>query len=169
MISRKELREHMLYDSEAGTFSRAKAVSNAKVGDVMGCINTDGYRVIQVCGFRYKAHQFAWLYMTGIWPNREIDHRNRVKDDNRWGNLRLSNRLLNLQNQGRAHSNNLLGFLGVSKNHKGFKATINASKKKHYLGTYKTPELAHEAYLDAKKMFHPHAMIDETLAKRATV
>jgi hypothetical protein len=55
----------------------------------IGCIAADGYRVIDIDGKDYYAHDLIYLYMTGKWPTGEIEHINDNKDDNRWGNLTI--------------------------------------------------------------------------------
>ena len=44
----------------------------------------------------------------------QIDHINRIKDDNRISNLREATNAENLQNQTKASANNSSGLLGVS-------------------------------------------------------
>jgi len=45
------------------------------------------------------AHRLAWLYMTGGWPNYQIDHKNRNKFDNQFSNLRDVPAIKNRQNR----------------------------------------------------------------------
>jgi hypothetical protein len=60
----------------------------------------------------YFAHRVAYLVMEGSWPN-QIDHRNRVRDDNRWENLLNADQFLNAQNHG-LRKTNKAGRTGVS-------------------------------------------------------
>src|SRR5712692_928690 len=122
--------------------------------DIAGYRDGDGYLRIGICGGQYRAHRLAWLYMTGKWPIDQIDHKNAVKNDNRWKNLREATCAINNQNKRKALRNNRTGFLGVSRNGKGFIAQIKINEKRRNLGTYPTPELAHEAYLKAKRELH---------------
>jgi hypothetical protein len=59
-----------------------------------------------------------------------------------------------MQNQRRARSDSSTGLLGVSKNGSGWRAEIRVDGKKINLGTHKTPELAHLAYVNAKRKHH---------------
>lgn len=93
--------------------------------------------------------------MTGRWPVGDIDHRDSNKLNNAFCNLREVTEHENLQNQRRAHRNNKSGLLGVSHQAQGYVARIYANGRKHYLGTFKTGEAAHSAYLDAKRRLHP--------------
>jgi hypothetical protein len=55
----------------------------------IGQINPDGYRVINIEGRDYYMHDLVYAYIRGRWPNREVEHINGNKDDNRWANLKL--------------------------------------------------------------------------------
>ncbi len=50
-----------------------------------------GYRVITVDGQRHYEHRFVMEQQLGrpLWPDEEVHHRNRVRDDNRPENLEL--------------------------------------------------------------------------------
>ena len=102
------------------------------------------------------AHRIAWAIVTGNWPLNEIDHINRVRDDNRWVNLREATDAEQCWNSGK-HANNTSGFVGVSWHkplHK-WRTQIQANTRKRRLGYFPTPELAHAAYLEAKRRLHP--------------
>lgn len=156
-LSAERLRELLHYDPQTGVFRWvADRHSGIKAGDAAGSPTDRGYTVIGIEGEVYRAHRLAWLYMTGEWSPSEIDHRNLVKDDNAWDNLRLSNRSLNLQNQTKAMKNNHTGLLGVTKRRdRVFIARIRLDGKSTFLGQFETPERAHAAYLEAKRELHP--------------
>ena len=89
------LRMELTYNPQTGVFTRR----NNPRGDAnkaVGRIATKGYRQISVWGKRYVAHRLAWLYIHGEWPQGQLDHINRNKDDNRIENLRV---VTNKQNQ----------------------------------------------------------------------
>ena len=117
--------------------------------------NKLGYILISVDGRQYQAHRLAFLWMTGRLPSQMIDHINGDGKDNRWTNLREASPRVNVQNQRAARADNGLGLLGVYQNHKRFMARITTHEKRNkYLGTFDTPEQAHEAYLAAKREYH---------------
>jgi hypothetical protein len=99
MISQAELKRRLHYDPDTGQFKWLIPFSNrVKAGDVAGWQEANGYICIRIDGFDYKAHRLAWLYMTGENPRHLIDHRNQVKDDNRFANLREATKSQNAAN-----------------------------------------------------------------------
>jgi hypothetical protein len=96
--------------------------------------------------------------MHGITKFEDVDHINGIRDDNRIENLRNVSRSINLQNKRKPHSNNSTGFLGVTR-HKGqFCARITLDGKSTWLGTFKTPQEAGDAYFRAKRSIHKGAV-----------
>ena len=159
MITQTELKELLFYDPQTGDFTwLVRTCNRIKVGDVAGWLD-DGYVRIKVCGIKYRANRLAWLYMTSEWPKVEIDHYDTIRSNNRWENLREATHSLNAQNQRKAHRDNKTGFLGVKPNGKGFEANIMLDDEAHYLGIHSTPQLAHDAYLKAKRELHPGCTI----------
>lgn len=82
-------------------------------GEEAGSEESTGYVRITVCGKRYYAHRLAWLYMTGSPPPRQVDHKNKVRTDNRWSNLRNASKSQNAMNRSGGKPNKL-GVKGVS-------------------------------------------------------
>lgn len=163
MISQQQLKERFHYNPDTGIFtwiSRPHYNSRIQIGDLAGTRpDSRGYLRITILGVRYYSHRLAWLYVTGQWPNNEIDHWNGVHGDNRFKNLRDVIPLINKQNQRKPQKNNSTGFLGVSVCGKGFSAMLGLNGKVRRIGTYSTPELAHSAYLKAKRQLHPGCTI----------
>ncbi len=151
-ITVSRLREMLDYDPMTGVFTwRVRRNQNVPAGCVAGSYQTSGYLQIRIDRVKQEAHCLAWLYMTGEWPQHELDHINRIKDDNRWGNLRASTRSLNLLNQTAAMSNNSVGFLGVSRRGKRYIARLKVRGRSTFLGLFDQPETAHAAYVEAKR------------------
>jgi hypothetical protein len=114
-----------------------------------------GYRRVMLRRRNRLAHRLAWFLVTGEWPKNTIDHINGNKSDNRWANLRDVAVQTNSQNERRARRNNRSGFLGVRKNRVGmYVAAIGIDYGKRHLGSFKTPEEAHAAYIAAKRLHH---------------
>lgn len=148
MISRQELRRLLHYDPRTGRFVWiiTPKHGSTKAGDEAGCVKFVGvprrpYRYIKLFGCGYRAHRLAFLYMLGVWPPADVDHRNGETLNNRWRNLREATRSQNMANQG-AQANNALGLKGVSRCGRRYRAQV----QKRYLGCFDTAEEAHAAY-----------------------
>lgn len=156
----ERLRELLHYDPVAGIFTRLVSLANSsRVGAPTGQRHRMGYKCISVDGALHLSHRLAWLYMTGEWPKNNIDHKNGRRDDNRWANLRDVPQRVNLENQNKPNTKNTSGYLGVEVHRNKFHARITANGNRHYLGTFETPEAAHDAYVKAKRKLHEGCML----------
>lgn len=154
-ISQEELRRMLDYDPETGVFTRHVS------GRIAGTVRPDGYNQISVNKKLYLAHRLAWVYIYGAIPDGlDIDHKNRIKTENWIENLRCVTHSINLQNQRRPRLGNTSGYLGVywRKDAKKWQAQITTNGINKYLGLFSQPELAHEAYLTAKRDLHEGGM-----------
>lgn len=75
------------YEPSTGEFIWNVSKRSVKKGTKAGCKMTNGYIAIRVNNKLYLAHRIAFYKMFGRFPN-QIDHINRVRDDNRLENLR---------------------------------------------------------------------------------
>ena len=128
-----------------------------KVGDVAGSMKQNGYVNTAMFGVTYPTHRLVWLYVTGKWPSLTIDHRDTNRSNNRFWNLRDVTQQVNAQNQRRAMSTNRSGLLGAHWDESigKFKPRIRRPDGKYqYLGVFATAELAHLAYVAAKRLIH---------------
>lgn len=153
-MTHEELKELLHYAPKDGLFYwRAKFCKKVVVGSVAGTINGDGYRVIRIAGAMYRANRLAWFYMTGAWPDAEVDHVNGVRDDDHWGNLRACTSAENRQNRALAPGR---GFFGCTFNKRCRKwhAKIKKNRRTYSLGYYQTAEEAFEAYKRGKAIHH---------------
>lgn len=157
-LTTKILRERLFYSPSLGIFRWVKRCNQVKFLDIPHSLDDCGYIRFTVLGKKYRAHRLAWFYMTGKWPRREIDHKNGVRSDNRWINLREADRSLNMQNRRGPNLTNGTGFLGVSKHGTKFGASIKINGKQKFLGCFEKPSAAHDAYLGAKRKLHPGAI-----------
>jgi hypothetical protein len=160
ILSQHELKERLDYNKATGQFTwKVTRPGMASKGSNAGTKNREGYIQIMVKGKMHAAHRLAWLYIHGNWPDGIIDHINGIPNDNRIENLRTVSASENSQNQRKAKTGNISGFLGVTKHYKGWKAQICKMGIRHHLGTYKTPEEAYAVYLKAKRKFHESCTI----------
>jgi hypothetical protein len=86
MLTAERLRELVHYCQDTGVFT--PRVNRGSAGGKAGNVAPSGYRRLHVDGRLHLEHRLAWLYMTGQWPARHIDHINRCRSDNRFANLR---------------------------------------------------------------------------------
>jgi len=163
MLTQERLKELLYYHPNTGLFTRIDLSSNSVRTDLVGRLaggpTSDGYKRINVDGRRYRAHRLVWLYMTGNWPKEEIDHKNRIRDDNRWDNIRESTSTINSQNRGGTNKWSECGLLGVTKHGDRFRAKIGVNRDSIHIGVYDTPEEAHQAYIEKKRELHEGCLI----------
>lgn len=154
ILTAQRLRELHAYNPDTGVFTRLQSRGGYLAGAESGTTNTIGYRVIRIDKVDYYAHRLAFLFMTGEIP-AIVDHINGNRSDNRFINLRPSSKKLNAQNIRGATSRNGLGILGAYIGQNGrFASRIRIDGRNKFLGEFATPELAHKAYLEAKRKHH---------------
>ena len=155
-ITADELRRLLTYDADTGKFYRRVTRRRDRIGAVAGSPDAYGYTQIYVAGKMYKAHRLAWLYVYDVWPNCEIDHINRVRDDNRLCNLRLATSAQNRQNTGLSRANTS-GVKGVvwHKRMSKWQAQIKIQRQNLYLGQFDCYLQAVKARRAAELTHHP--------------
>lgn len=139
-MTHNELLQIVRYIPETGEFISlpGNKYSNQPVGNRLGTVHkTKGYRYITIKHKTYREHRVAFFYMTGKWPDDQIDHINQNKADNRWINLREVSAATNCQNRP-MFKNNKSGYTGVVWNKQCQKWQVNcrANSKIFYLGLY---------------------------------
>lgn len=164
-LTAERLRELLHYDPETGAFTWLPR-TQADFGNLRAfCVWTARYAnkpaghthkilgYVSILGF--WAHRLAWLYMAGEWPKNEIDHIDGNKANNRFANLRDVDRKTNQQNIRTSWTDMPLGVnFQARKVARPYVASIHSLGKRVHLGYFDTPELAHAAYLDAKRRLH---------------
>lgn len=143
-----QVRLHYLFDYDpiTGVLTHKNPQSNrVKQGDVVGCVGAAGYRYISIDGCLYRAHVAIWAYVTGHWPNNDVDHEDRNRDNNCWTNLREGTRSQNLMNQARKF-NNTSGFKGVTSRGNSHSVRFRTDKGIVHIGSFKTAIEAAEVY-----------------------
>ena len=156
------VREIFSYDHVTGIITwksrpaMGKAWNGRHAGKVAGFVDIGGYRHIKVMGERYAAHRIAWIYMTGEWPEYEIDHANGDRADNRFKNLREAKPGDNNQNIRKQKRSLTSRFMGVSYRKKdgAWVAQICRGRKVVYLGGFASEHAARDAYRAAKSRIH---------------
>lgn len=150
----EELLRLVEYDPATGVFVALTRRGKLKPGSVLGWLR-NGYPTLAVNYYETGAHRWAWFYMTGAWPEHEVDHRDRNPAHNWWSNLRAATHKQNLENQvsNRAAS----GHQGVYMNRGRYVARIKHRGRFIYLGTYDDIADAIHVRGAAERLFFTHA------------
>lgn len=153
-----EVSKILEYCRETGEFTwKVRVNSKVPSGAKAGTPQSNGYTFITIKGKKFLAHRLAWFFENKEFPNGFIDHLNGIRTDNRIVNLRVVTSSENLQNQRNPKGKN--PYLGVSaiKGTEFWQAHICVNGKQKNLGRFKSPEDARNAYIEAKKTWHPSA------------
>lgn len=154
-LTQKRLKYLLKYDPATGLFTRRVRTSQMnRAGEIAGTRTGLDYVRISVDGLMYLGQRLVWLYVHGEVPVGDLDHIDGDKQNNRLSNLREVSRSVNMQNISAARANNKSGLLGVCRHGKNYRAQIKLDGVRHTLGSYKTPEEAHAAYIAAKASMH---------------
>lgn len=147
------LRDHFEYGCESGRFTRLWPVVTGRgsvrhlAGTLTGAIHKDGYRYLGINGRLYLEHRLAWLWVTGEWPEKEVDHIDGNRSNNRFSNLRSvttqQNRMNSLGQKRR--KNPYPGVYEHTTMCGRHCAQIKVNREVIYLGMFNTPEDAYEA------------------------
>lgn len=150
-LTREYLKGILDYNPKSGEFIWRIRRGKARRGSVAGKPHPHGYVVIGIGGYHYLAHRLAWFYTNGVWPS-ELDHINRIKNDNRISNLRIATRSQNNINAP-VRSRSTSGFKGAKLDRRDGKydACITFNGKSHHLGRFDNPADANRAYQKAAK------------------
>lgn len=165
-MNAETLRQLLDYNPATGVFTwksreetdqHVKTWNSKYAGKIAGRTkpNGKGYLEIGVEGKLYFSHRLAWLYMTGEWPEVNIDHKDTDKTNNRWGNLREATVAQNAWNVDYEP-----GKLGRGVNHhpacksRPYSGQIQVGGKRISLGYFSTAEEAERAYLAAAEKYH---------------
>jgi hypothetical protein len=147
-LTAARLREVLTYDPATGLFTRK--FGKGRGVPTRGTLHHSGYRFLCVDGVTHLAHRAAWLYVTGVLPEGDLDHRDLDKSNNRFANLRPCDDSNNQANTARK-SDNTSGYKGVcwNDNSSKWQAGIKKDGKSRHLGLFDCPVAAHLAYVVA--------------------
>lgn len=162
----EEANELIAYDPNTGALTwknRMGRWGRIPAGSPATSTDSKGYLYVHIGTKNYRAHRVAWLLHYGHWPDKDIDHVNRNRVDNRIVNLRGATRYEQLQNQ-KKRADNTTGFTGVSETRNGtYAVSVWHRGKKHYVGTFKELDEAREKYMDKKRELHSFFRDDQNV------
>lgn len=141
MITQERLKELLTYMPDTGEWLWNRTKGRMVKGGKADFVHTTGYFAVRVDNERYHSHRLAFLYMTGKWPKSLVDHRNRVKLDNRWSNLREATVG---QNRCNAKYKSKLGIKGVFKSRSKYRVLLQENGKLSSFGSFPSTEEAEE-------------------------
>jgi hypothetical protein len=158
-VTAKELRRLLNYDPSTGLLTwRVRGRGGPRgitVGAIAGSHNRERDCIqITINGRHYRAHRLAWLWMTGEWPDPQVDHINRCGTDNRWSNLRIATHQQNLVNCIKSRPRHPDLPPGAYPRRGKFYSRILINGRDRVLGTFATAAEAHAAYVAALKRAH---------------
>jgi len=156
MLTQSKLKEILYYNPDIGIFIWKRSFAGPiKAGDPAGFLKPNGYIQIKINQMRYYAHRLAWLYINGNFPEKDMDHINRIRNDNRWKNLRCVSKQCNARNS-KMNNRNTSGVTGViwAKRDLIWRANLYANGKIKNLGSFKKLKDAVKARWSAEKDCH---------------
>jgi hypothetical protein len=156
MIDQQTVKRLFYYDAESGMLIwRNGNGRNVKPWQEAKASNGQGYYSVKIDGNSYRVHRLIWLYVYGNFPEKDIDHKNRIRNDNRLCNLRDVSRTDNCQNIS-LPNHNKSGHMGVSwiRSHNCCTVYVKVNKKNKWLGYYKNLNDAIEARKEGEKKYY---------------
>lgn len=150
------------YDPDTGVFRWLEKPNRCIIlGSEAGTLQHTGYITITLKGTIYLAHRLAWYHFYGTLPGECIDHIDGDERNNAIANLRQASDSQNSANQRKLMGRNTSGFRGVTRNRKKkpgsrepefpWKSLIMINGVRKFLGVFRTPEEAGEAYENEAK------------------
>jgi hypothetical protein len=161
-VSADQVRALLNYDPETGVFTWRPRENPSQSnwnerwsGKRAGTKSSFGYRDICLNSAVYKEHRLAFLWMTGRWPEADIDHVDMNRDNNAWLNLREASRSQNHGNR-KVRRDSATGVKGVyyDKKLNKYVAYIKLTGGKKHLGCFvNQSDAAAEYAKNARSLF----------------
>ena len=133
--------------------NRVERGGKAHKGLEVKTVDGKGYYQVYIDCKSYRVHHIAWLYVHGYLP-KQLDHKNRIKTDNRITNLRKATHTQNNTNRSK-NKNSVSKYKGVSKHtHGRWQAQTKVKGKNIHLGCYNTELGAARVYNKFMRELH---------------
>lgn len=159
-LTQEILKTFLSYDKDTGIFKWiSRYLPNTPIGqtagNIQGTLPDAGYVQISLLGKIYPAHRLAWLYTYGIFPDKQLDHKDHNRTNNAIDNLREVTQHVNMKNKSMYYTNTS-GYAGVELHGKNWKARIGVNGTKVLLGVFNTYEEAVAARKAGEKLLSYH-------------
>lgn len=173
-LTAEVLRELVIYDYETGIFTwkhrdrkwfKTKRsygtwntlFSGKVAGNPVKVIGNSFYADLRIFGKTYRAHRLAFLYVTGEFPEKHVDHIDGNGLNNKWNNLRDVSVKENAMNRS-VPLNNSSGVMGVNffKRVGKWTSNITVDTKRLHLGYFDNKEDAIKARKEAETQYDYH-------------
>jgi hypothetical protein len=153
------LRQVLRYNRRTGVFTWIESAPGRKLGRRAGSsAGKNWYRQIVIDRETYLEHRLAWFYVTGRWPIHQVDHKNRIKHDNRWRNLRSATQKQNAENVNvRRHSGSGVKGVHWDSSRQKWQAYIGHRHQRLHLGRFASLKAAVAARKRAEQRLFTHA------------
>lgn len=143
------LEDAFSYNPETGEITRTVTTSSrAPKGRVVGSPNQNGYLGFYFSGRRYTCSRVAWYLYYGSWPEGDVDHLDNDRTNNRINNLEDVSHRVNCQRRSIRTKKKLPLGVRLHPRSGKYEAQASIGGRTKYLGTYRTPEQAHQRYLE---------------------
>jgi len=150
VINGRELK----YDIETGEIWGQNYNLRGRPWEVKSSCKNGEYLCMRIGSKTYKLHRVIFKFYNPEWDiengsnDNSIDHKNGKTTDNQITNLR------NVTHQHNQHNQTKAKGCCWDKREKKWKAYIRLNRKHIHLGYFDLEEDAHNAYLEAKKIYH---------------
>ena len=153
-LSIAEAKRTLDYDPETGVF--VKKLSNTRtdrIGQRADFKAANGYRAVNINDRRFQTHRITWLIVHGSMPVGQLDHINRIRDDNRIANLRLATQAEQNRNSVRKGASGYKGVFPCSVVAGKWRVKIKFQGKQIHLGSSPDILVAARMYDEAARQF----------------
>lgn len=137
-------------DPATGVITRLVARCGRPAGSIVK-LRAQKHLYLPFARKHWPAHRAVWFLCLGEQPPPIIDHINGDPTDNRLENLRAASKSANAANS-RRYVGRVLPKGAHRRPNGKFSSSIVVNGRQFHLGTYATPELAHEAYMAAARL-----------------
>ena len=134
-----------------------KTFNGQFAGKEAGTDNGKGYKRVSLKNKLVLVHKIIWAMTYDKWPEKQIDHIDHDRSNNRLENLREVSHKENHRNMS-FRSDNVSGITGVYKRGNKWSAEVKVDGKKIALGCYANKDDAAKVVLEARREagYHPN-------------